>query len=76
MHYVMDVCDHVQSIILLPHIVGTSFLIVVLTKLNASEQALTSHFCGEKQSNIVVLLLNHIIFNFFTYDVSEILVCS
>ena len=75
MHYVMDVCDHVQSLILLPHIVGTSFLIVTLTKLNAGEQALTSHFCGEKQSNIVVFLHNHIIFNFFTYDVSEILVC-
>ena len=37
MYYVMDACDSVQSIILLPHMVGTSFLLVALTRLNVSE---------------------------------------
>ena len=37
MHYVMDMCDLVQSIILLPHMVGMSFVLVVLTRLNFSQ---------------------------------------
>ena len=35
--YVMEACDWVQSIYLLPHMVGTSFVLVVLKKLNVSE---------------------------------------
>ena len=43
-HYVTDACNRVQSIILLPHMVGTSFVLVVLTRLNVSEP---------KQSNLI-----------------------
>ena len=66
--YVMDRWDRVQSIILLlhTHMVGTSFLLFLLRRLNASDQALTSHFWGEKQSNTAVL--NHNIFNSFLLD--------
>ena len=35
--YVMDACDRVQSIILLPRMVGTSFVFVALKGLNVSE---------------------------------------
>ena len=35
--YVMNACNFVQSIILLPHMVGTSFVIVALKRLNVSE---------------------------------------
>ena len=31
--YVMDVCDHVPPIILLPLMMGTSFVLVMLTRL-------------------------------------------
>ena len=36
MHFVVDVCNYVRSIILLPGMMGKSFMIV-LTRLNASE---------------------------------------
>ena len=36
-HYVKDMSDRVQSIILLPHMAGTSFMLVVLTRLNVSQ---------------------------------------
>ena len=38
--YVLDACGRVRFINLLPHLVGTSFLLVVLTKLNVSEPEL------------------------------------
>ena len=64
----MILCVCVRSIILLPRLVGTSFVLVVLTRLNVREphhieQVLTSHFRGEKESNTWVFLLNQIIFN-------------
>ena len=37
MRYVMDTCDHVQSIILLPRMVGKSFMLVALRKLNVNK---------------------------------------
>ena len=55
MCYVMDVCDCVWYIIILPCMMGKSFILWELTRLNVSEpksdhteQALTSHFWGEK----------------------------
>ena len=38
--YVLGACGRVRFINLLPHLVGTSFLLVVLTKLNVSEPEL------------------------------------
>ena len=35
--YVMDACDRVRSIILLPRMMGTSFVLVALTRLNVSD---------------------------------------
>ena len=35
--YVMDVCDHVRPIILLPPMMGTSFVLAVLTRLIVSK---------------------------------------
>ena len=35
--YVVDACDRVQSIILLLLMVGTSFVLVALTRLNVNE---------------------------------------
>ena len=35
--YVMDACDQVRSIILLPPMMGTSFVLVALTRLIVSE---------------------------------------
>ena len=35
--YVMDVCNHVRSIILLPSMMGMSFVLVVVTGLIVSE---------------------------------------
>ena len=35
--YVMNKCDHVQSIILLPGVMGMSFMLVMLPRLNVSE---------------------------------------
>ena len=35
--YVMDACDHVQPIILLPPMMGTSFALVALTRLIISK---------------------------------------
>ena len=37
MRYVMDACDRVRPIILLPPIMGTSFVLVALTKLIVSK---------------------------------------
>ena len=72
MHYVIDTCDCVRSIVFLPLMVGMSFMLVTLIWLNVSEPEhwLTwSHWTdinflfwgtGEK-----VFLLNHIIFHPF-----------
>ena len=69
--YVMDPWDCVQSIILLPCIGGTSFMLVTLIRLKVSEPGhwvtwsliRFPHFWGEKESNTLVFLLNHINFN-------------
>ena len=37
MRYVMDACDRVRPIILLPPIMGTSFVLVALTRLIVSK---------------------------------------
>ena len=37
MHYVMDTCDPMRSIIILPCMVETSFVLVSQTRLNVSE---------------------------------------
>ena len=37
MHYVMEVCNCVRSIILMPCMVGTSFVLVAITRLSVSE---------------------------------------
>ena len=37
MRYVLDACNHAQSIVLLPRMMGTSFVPVTLTRLNVSE---------------------------------------
>ena len=37
MCYVIDTCYHVLSIILLPDMMGLSFVLVALTELNVSE---------------------------------------
>ena len=37
MRYVMDTCDHVRPIILLPPMMGTSFVLVALTRLIISK---------------------------------------
>ena len=37
MRYVMDVCDRVQPIIFLPPMMGTSFVLVTLTRLIVSK---------------------------------------
>ena len=37
MCYVMDACDHVRSIILLPPMMGTSFMLIVLIRVIISE---------------------------------------
>ena len=43
-----------------------------LSNLITSEQMLTFHFLGEKKSNILVFLLNHIIFKNFSCGVNYI----
>ena len=74
MRYVMDTCDRVWSINLLPPMMVTSFVLIELTVLIVSElkywekpdhieQVLTSHFWGGKESSTSLFLLNHIIFN-------------
>ena len=75
MHYVMDMCNCVQPIILLPPMMGTSFMLVALTRLIVSKpknQVTWSHrtcinfpFLRGGESNTLVFLLNHIIFNSF-----------
>ena len=37
MRYVMDMCNHVQPIILLPPMMGTSFMLVAITRLIVSK---------------------------------------
>ena len=72
--YIMDVCDRVRSILLLPPMMGMSFVLVVLTRLIVSEPKhwVTWSHRG-KESNTLRFLLNHIIFNsFFTYGVNYI----
>ena len=51
MCYVMDACDRVQSIIILPPMVGTSFMLVALTRLNVSDlkaELQWEYWSGEK----------------------------
>lgn len=71
--YVMDACECVRSIILLFHMVGTSFMLVGQTRLNVIESdhwvtwsditVINILFLMEK--NTSVFLLNHIIFKSF-----------
>ena len=73
--YVMDACDRVRSIILLPPIMGMSFLLLALTRLIVHElkhwvtwshrTGISFPFLRGKESNTSVFLLNHIIFNSF-----------
>ena len=75
MHYVMDACDHVRFIILLPPMIGTSFVLVTLTGLIVSEPkhwvtwshraVLNFLFLRGKRIQYLVFLLSHIIFNSF-----------
>ena len=75
MRYVMDTCDHVWSIILLPRRAGMWFMLIVLTRLNVSEpehwitwshrSGINFPFLRGEESNTLVFLLNHIIFNSF-----------
>ena len=75
MHYVMDTCDDVWSIILLFHIVGCHSCLsheegwmsvnLKTEKPNHIEQALTSYFWGKKEPNTLVFLSNHVINSFF-----------
>ena len=75
MCYVMDACNHVQPIIFLPLMMGTSFVLVTITRLIVSKtkhHVTWSHrtcmkfpFLRGGESNTLVFLLNHIIFNSF-----------
>ena len=75
MCYVMDACNHVRPIIFLPLMMGTSFVLVAITKLIISKtknHVTWSHrtcmkfpFLRGGESNTLVFLLNHIIFNSF-----------
>ena len=75
MRYVMDVCDRVWHIILLPPMMGTPFVLVALTTLvvsKAKHQETWSYrtcinfpFLRGEKSNTLVFLLNGIISNSF-----------
>ena len=55
--YVMDTCDHVRSIILLPPIMGMSLVLVTLTKLIPSEPehwVTWPHRIGVKEKNPIL----------------------
>ena len=73
--YVMDVCNHVWSKILLLCMVQVPFVPVVLTRLIVSElkhwvtwshrTSVNFPFWGEKQSNTLVFLFDHMILTCF-----------
>ena len=72
--YIMDVCNCVQSIIFLPPMMRTSFVLVALTRLIVNEPkhwVTYSHrtdnniLRGGKESNTLVFLLSHIILAHF-----------
>ena len=71
--YVIDACDRVQSIILLPHMIGASFVHVVLTGLIVSKPkhwvtwsrrtGVNLPFLRGKESSTLAFLLNHLMLN-------------
>ena len=73
--YVMDACNCVRPIILLPPILGMSFVLLALTRLIVSKPkhwvtwsyrtCINFPFLRRKESNTLVFLLNYVIFNSF-----------
>ena len=76
-HYVMDAYDCVWSIILLPRLMGMSFVLVALTRMNVSETkhwvtwshrtSINLWFLREKEFNNLVFLLNQFLTHFYLW---------